>query len=380
MKKTIRILIALMVPIFLAPSLSIAKPITGNAGGQIDPQIINRFKAPWALAFITDQTLLVTTKSGQMFVVTTDGQSTAVEGLPEVFEGGQGGMGDVTPHPDFAENQFIYFSFVASHDQGKTRFARVMRAKLTVEPTPRLTNLERIWDQTPATSGRGHFSHRIVFAPKDSDQAGMMFITSGDRQELDPAQDWDSSLGKIIRLHDDGRIPQDNPFQDKGAVAKTFWTLGHRNALGISFDAKGQLWAHEMGPRHGDELNLIIKGQNYGWPLVSEGHHYSGWPIPSHDTRPEFAAPKAFWVPTIAPSGLMIYSGDEFPQWQGDAFIGGLRSQALIRVDLNNNQAVEAERFEWSKRVRDVAMAPNGHIYVLEDGNNGRLIRFTNPE
>ena len=374
-----RIILMVLMVVIAAP-MAMAKPLTGSEGSRLDPQVISRLNSPWALAFINPKEMLITTKSGQMMLLTTDGQTRQVKGVPPVFEGGQGGLGDVTPHPDFAENQLIYFSFVASNDNGKTRFARVMRGQLTTEAEPELINLEVIWDQTPARPGRGHFSHRLAFGPEGTDVEGDLFITSGDRQELTPAQDWQSSLGKIIRLRDDGRTPPDNPFQDKGELAKTFWTLGHRNALGLSFNAAGQLWAHEMGPRHGDELNLITKGNNYGWPEVSEGRHYSGTAIPSHKTRPEFTPPKAFWVPTIAPSGLIFYDGDEFPQWQGHGFIGGLKSRALILIAFDGNQAVEAERFEWAKRVRDVALAPDGSIWVIEDGNNGRLIRFTNPE
>jgi glucose/arabinose dehydrogenase len=186
-------------------------------------------------------------------------------------------------------------------------------------------------------------------------------------------------LGKIIRLYDDGSIPKDNPFQTDGALARTFWSIGHRNALGLAFDAGGQLWAHEMGPRDGDELNMIHKGANYGWPVVSEGEHYDGTHIPSHPTRPDMTPPAAFWVPTIAPSGLIFYHGDMFPEWQGHAFIGGLKSRALIRLEFKNSQPVEAERFRWSKRVREVDQSPDGAIWVLEDGADGRLIQFTRP-
>ena len=185
-----------------------------------------------------------------------------------------------------------------------------------------------------------------------------------------------SALGKIIRLNTDGTIPADNPFQDSGNLAKTFWSIGHRNLLGIDFDPDGRLWTHEMGPRHGDELNLIAKGENYGWPLVSNGDHYSGVPIPDHDTRPEFVPPKAWWTPSIAPSGLVIYDGEMFKDWMGDAFIGGLRSQALIRVDIDDDAAKEAERFSWGRRIREVEQGPSGALWVLEDGNGGRLLKL----
>ena len=155
----------------------------------------------------------------------------------------------------------------------------------------------------------------MVFSPD-----GKLFITAGERQELTPAQDFAQALGKIIRLNQDGSVPPDNPWQDRGALAKTFWSMGHRNPLGIAFDAQGRLWAHEMGPRHGDELNLIAKGKNYGWPLVSQGNHYSGERIPNHDTRPEFEPPKVFWAPAISPAGFVIYSGALFANWKGNGF------------------------------------------------------------
>jgi glucose/arabinose dehydrogenase len=204
----------------------------------------------------------------------------------------------------------------------------------------------------------------------------MLFITSGDRQKQDPAQDFDAALGKVIRLHDDGTVPSDNPWQDQGDLAKTFWTMGHRNLLGIAFDGAGRLWTHEMGPRHGDELNLIEPGGNYGWPEVSYGNHYSGRRIPDHPTRPEFVEPKAYWVPAISPSGLVIYDGAMFPDWQGDAFIGGLSSRALVHVDIDGDTAAEVERFEWNRRVREVEQGPDGALWVLED-RDGRLLKLT---
>jgi glucose/arabinose dehydrogenase len=184
----------------------------------------------------------------------------------------------------------------------------------------------------------------------------------------------------VIRIHPDGTIPADNPFQDKGPLAKTFWSLGHRNMLGIAFDEHGQLWTHEMGPRHGDEFNLTVGGDNYGWPVVSWGDHYSGVAIPDHDTRPEFNAPEVYWVPTVAPSGLIIYSGNLFPEWQGNALIGGLASKSLVRVEIEGNKAVEVERFIMGKRIREVEQDLNGAIWVLEDKEGGRLLRLTPGE
>ena len=353
--------------------------IDGSAGNSLTAKVITEFNSPWAMTFLPDESrnLLVSTKPGALWLVSEDGKKRAVGGLPKVAVGGQGGLGDVVPHPDFASNSLVYISFVASDDGGSSRGSVVVRGKLDQSGSPKLVDLETIWEQTPRMSGRGHFSHRIAFGPKGSPHEGKIFITSGDRQVQTPAQDWDMALGKIIRLNDDGSVPADNPFQSNGELAKTFWTTGHRNLLGISFDGQGRLWSHEMGPKHGDELNLIVAGENYGWPVVSNGDQYSGTEIPDHDTRPEFMAPKAYWVPSIAPSGLVIYSGSEFSEFNGDAFIGGLVSRALVRVDLDGESAKEAERFRWGKRIREVEQGPDGALWVLEDRNGGRLLKLT---
>ena len=331
------------------------------------------FDEPWAMTFLPDGTMLVTTKPGKLFHVTRDGVKTEVAGMWDVAYGGQGGLGDVVLHPDFSQNNLVYISNVETQDGGDTFRAVVWRVRFDrFGATPTLADAERIWTQRPNVSGRGHFSHRIALGPD-----GMLFITSGDRQKLTPAQDLTMSLGKIIRLYDDGRVADDNPWQTRGELAKTFWTMGHRNILGIDFDREGRLWTHEMGPRHGDELNLIVRGENYGWPVVSNGNHYSGARIPDHHTRPEFNAPKAFWVPAISPAGFVIYDGEMFPDWQGDGFIGGLSSRALIRVDISGENAREAGRFEWGKSIREIEQGPEGALWVLEDDSDARLLRLT---
>ena len=350
--------------------------ITGSANSRVSGSVMGVFQYPWAMTFIDDSHLLITTKQGQLWLYSLSGERVSVVGLPEISAAGQGGLGDIITHPDFENNQRVYLSYIASDDGGDSRYAAVISARLERKPTPKLVDHKMIWRQYPALSGAGHFSHRLVFGPDQSDFSRQLFITSGDRQRLTPAQGFDQSLGKIIRVDENGNPPDDNPFQDKGALAKYFWTMGHRNLLGIALDENGQLWSHEMGPRDGDELNLIIKGGNYGWPLVSEGDHYNGTPIPNHDTRPDFISPELFWVPTIAPSGLIFYGGDLFPEWRGNAFIGGLRSRALIRVAFVDGHPVEAERFRWSVRLREVEEGPNGELYVLEDGASGRLIRL----
>jgi glucose/arabinose dehydrogenase len=347
--------------------------IVGSTGAELQASSIAEFEEPWAMTFLPDGMLLVTTKPGILFLVAEDGTKTEVEGMWDVAYGGQGGLGDVVLHPDFATNGLVYISNVETLDQGATFGAVVTRARLERSGgAPKLANIEKIWTQEPKTSGQGHFSHRIAFGPD-----GMLFITSGERQRGVPAQRFDQGLGKVIRLNDDGSVPPDNPWQDEGELAKTYWSMGHRNLLGIAFDADGRLWTHEMGPAHGDELNHILPGENYGWPVVSNGDDYSGAPIPDHDTRPEFKAPRAYWVPAISPAGLAIYDGRMFPDWQGDGLIGGLSSQALVRVDIEGENASEAERFEWGARVREVEQGPDGALWVLEDGSGGRLLKLT---
>lgn len=372
--KEFRLTLALAAFTVLGSSAAIAGDtftISGNTGGTLQAEVIATFDQPWAMTFLPDGAMLVTTKPGKLFHVTQDGKSTEVAGMWDVAYGGQGGLGDVVLHPDFASNSLVYISYAES--DGGNNGAVVVRARLdTSGDAPALRDVERIWEQKPKVSGRGHYSHRIAFGPD-----GKLFISSGDRQKLTPAQDFDSALGKVIRLNDDGSVPPDNPWQDKGELARTFWSMGHRNLLGLAFDAEGRLWNHEMGPRHGDELNLVEPGNNYGWPVVSYGDHYSGATIPDHDTRPEFAHPKAWWVPAISPAGLTIYSGDMFPDWKGDALIGGLSSQALVRVDIDGAQAKEAARYEWGERVRETEQGPDGALWVLEDGSGGRLLRLT---
>jgi aldose sugar dehydrogenase len=334
---------------------------------------VANFNEPWAMTFLPDGRLLITEKPGRLLLTTVDGTSTVLlDNVPGLDYGGQGGLGDVILHPDFAQNQMIYLSF-AEADKNDRRGAAVARGRLQFDGAGgKVSDLEVIWRQQPKVTGRGHYSHRMAFSPD-----GYLFISSGERQKFDPAQDMRSNLGKIVRLNDDGSAPADNPFAERGGITAQIWTLGHRNLLGLAFDADGRLWNHEMGPLHGDELNLVIRGENYGYPIVSNGDHYDGTEIPDHDTRPEFAAPKAYWVPTIAPAGFIIYSGKLFPEWQGNGFIGGLASQSLIRIEFDGDQAREAERFAMGKRIREVEQGPDGAIWLLEDGKGGRLLKLT---
>lgn len=347
-----------------------------EAGLPFNVTAVASLDEPWAMTFLPNGRLLVTEKKGALLVVTRDGAiSSPIAGTPEVHYGGQGGLGDVVLHPDYASNKIIYLSFAEAGD-GNVSGAAVMRAKLALSDTGgELDDQEVIWRQEPKVRGRGHYGHRIAFS---SD--GMMYITSGDRQKFTPAQDLDQNLGKIIRLHDDGSTPASNPFAARGDITAQVWSLGHRNPLGLSFDGAGRLWSHEMGPRHGDELNLVLPGANYGWPLVSNGNHYDGRQIPKHDSSFEFVAPEESWVPAISPAGLLIYSGGLFPDWKGDAFLGGLSARALIRVRLQGDTAAEAERFDLGQRIREVEQGPDGAIWLLEDGRGkkgGRLLRLS---
>ena len=369
----ILLLLLIFMPAGNTIAASDAERKSGSAGTVLLSTKYAEFNEPWAMTFLPGSDMLVTEKRGNLLLVSADGLSKVpVDGVPKVAYGGQGGLGDVILHPEYGRNKLVYISYAEQGRFGK-RGGVVARARFNPDPAnPILNDVEVIWRQEPKVKGRGHYSHRLAFSPD-----GKLFVTSGERQKQKPAQDWSQNLGKVIRLNPDGSVPADNPFQDKGKMAKTFWSLGHRNLLGIAFDEKGRLWTHEMGPRHGDEFNLTVGGDNYGWPVVSWGDQYSGVAIPDHDTRPEFNAPEVYWVPTVAPSGLIIYNGSMFPEWQGNAFIGGLASKSLVRIKIEGDNAEEVERFAMGKRIREVEQGPDGAIWVLEDKEGGRLLRLT---
>ena len=356
-----------------------------DAGVPFEREVIADFDEPWALAFLPDGRMLVTEKKGNLFVVAQGGAKAGpVTGVPDVAYGGQGGLGDVALHPDFEKNGLVYLSYVES-GTGNTRGAAVARGVLdTGGRRPALRDVEVLWRQYPKVLGYGHYGHRLLF-----DDEGYLWISSGDRQKFTPAQDMQANLGKMIRLHDDGSVPADNPFVDylseeplvdDVAVYGEVWSLGHRNPLGIALDAEGRLWEIEMGPAGGDELNLIQRGANYGYPVVSNGDHYDGRPMPDHDTRPEFEAPKAWWTPVISPGDLMIYRGDRFADWRGDALAAGLSSQAIVRIRLGEDSAEEVARYPMGARIRSIVEGPAGDLWVLEDergSSQGRLLRLT---
>jgi glucose/arabinose dehydrogenase len=341
-----------------------------------DVEPVAQLQEPWALTFLPDGRMLITEKQGKLKLVAQDGKIEEVSGVPAVDYGGQGGLGDVVLHPRFAQNGLVYLSFVEA-GEGDVRGAALARGKLELDVRGggSLSGLQVIWRQVPKLDGRGHFSHRVAFAPD-----GLMYVSSGERQHFDPAQDMKSNLGKILRLQDDGTPAKDNPFASEGGVTAQIWSLGHRNVLGLAFDGAGKLWDIEMGPKGGDELNLVVRGANYGYPIVSNGDHYDGRDIPDHDTRPEFAAPKISWTPVISPSSLIFYSGSLFPGWEGDAFAGGLSSKALVRIEFDGEHAKEAARYGMGQRIREVEQGPDGALWLLEDqdeGSGGRLLKLT---
>ena len=279
-------------------------------------------------------------------------------------------------HPQYTSNSIVYVSYSEPGDKD-TNGAAVARAKLALDNNGggALQDFRVIWRQVPKVASRGHWGHRLAFGPD-----GKLWVTSSERQQFTPAQDMKSNLGKVVRLNDDGSVPADNPFFAQGGVTAQIWSLGHRNLLGIAFAPDGKLYAHEMGPRGGDELNIIEKGANYGYPIVSNGNHYDGRDIPDHSTRPEFKAPLVTWNPVISPAGFIIYTGKMFPDWNGDGFIGGLSSQSLVRVEFANGGAREAQRFDMGRRIREVEQGPDGAIWLLEDRRNmsgGRLLKLT---
>jgi aldose sugar dehydrogenase len=335
--------------------------------------VVADFVSPWAMTFLPDGRMLVTEKAGTLLLVSADGQSRAsVSGIPEVSSAGQGALMDVVLHPKFAQNKLVYFSFSERNAEGLKGVA-LARGTFADGAAPSLQNVEVIFRAAPYVSGDGHFSGRIAFA---SD--GHLFFTNGERQKFDPAQDPKATLGKVLRLNDDGTPAAGNPLAAQG-FHPAVWSYGHRNLLGLAFDAKGNLWEQEMGPQGGDEVNLVLPGKNYGYPKVSNGSHYGGADIPDHKPGDGFEPPKVWWNPVISPGGLIVYSGKLWPQWRGDLFIGGLSSQSLVRVDTEGTNASKGDQWSMGARIREVEEGPDGAIWLLEDGgrSQGRMLRLT---
>ena len=369
------------------------------------------FDNPWAMAFLPGSGVrltkmaLVTEKLGRLWLIdVTTGRKQDVAGVPPVLYRGQGGLLDVAVSPDFAGDGLVYLTYSEPSPLGGSGLA-LARAKLVdIATAPRLQGLTVLW-RDPGGGDGGQFGAIIAFAPDGKS----LFLSAGDRQRFTPAQDPSSPLGKILHLTLDGKPAPGNPWAGRtgaAAVAVTnpprdtesaqqvarwrvawpgpnltpaeTWSTGHRNPYGLAFDSAGRLWETEMGPRGGDELNLILPGRNYGWPLVSEGENYDGVPIPKPATRPDLEPDKLSWVPSISPTSLLIYTGDLFPEWRGSGFIGTLTGKGLIRVTFNGEQARKAEEWDMPHpRIRFVGQGPEGAIYLLEDGAGGSMLRLT---
>jgi aldose sugar dehydrogenase len=330
---------------------------------------------PWALAFLPDGSMLVTEKAkGRLRVLSARGEkSPPVEGVPEVDGRDQGGLLDVALAPDFATSQRIFLSYYEPRSGGNG--LAVVRGKLSLGGAPRLLEPKVVFRMEPTLDSTKHAGGRLVFG-----RDGLLFVTLGERSILEgrkQAQDLTSHLGKIVRITEDGAAPPDNPFVTETGARPEIWTRGHRNVLAADLDAEGRLWVVEMGPRGGDELNLIAKGRDYGWPTIGYGEEYSGAKIHERTAAPGLEQPVYYWDPVISPSSLTIYRGTLFPEWRGHFFVGGLSSKALVRLVLDGDKVVGEERLltDLGARIREVVEGPDGALYLLTDADDGVLYR-----
>lgn len=334
--------------------------------------LVTGLENPWAVAFLPDGRMLVTERAGRLRLVGPDFRldPKPIEGLPESLERGQGGLLDVAMHPQYAQNSWIYWAYNAPGPGGWG--TAMARGKLQGH---RMTQVQVLFSMLPKTRSSQHFGGRIVF-----DKAGMLYLTLGDRGDKDRAQKLDDHAGSVIRLHDDGRVPADNPFVNRAGAFPEKWTLGNRNMQGVALHPQtGELWTHEHGPQGGDEINVMRPGLNYGWPVITYGVNYGlGTRIGEGQAKPGMVQPLHKWVPSIAPSGMAFVSGSQFPQWQGDLLVGALRGQMLVRLVLDGEKVLREERLLQGRagRIRDVRMGPDGFVYLLSDGPDGAMMRL----
>ncbi|WP_460035744.1 PQQ-dependent sugar dehydrogenase [Methylothermus subterraneus] len=344
-----------------------ARTIATQTGPIQVQTVVSGLEHPWGLAFLPDGRMLVTERPGRLKIVSPGGWLEPLAGVPQVFAQGQGGLLDVALDPDFASNRRIYLAYSEPGAGGAG--TAVARARLGEKG---LEDLKVIFRQQPKASGGNHFGARLVFAPD-----GTLFVTLGERFQFDPAQDLSNHLGKIVRIRPDGSVPADNPFVGRPGARPEIWSYGHRNVQGAAIHPEtGALWASEFGPAGGDELNWVEPGKNYGWPLVSWGKHYFGLDIPDPPTRPDLAPPVYYWTPSISPSGMSFYTGELFPAWRGNLLIGGLSSQALVRLVLKGREVIAEERIPMGARIRHVRQGPDGAVYLLTDQDNGQILRL----
>jgi glucose/arabinose dehydrogenase len=347
-----------------------AEHVIDTQVGHIQVQTVaGGLEHPWGLAFLPDGHMLVTERPGRLRIVSKEGRlSEPLAGIPRVLAEGQGGLLDVALDPSFVSNRLIYLSYAEPGEGGAS--TAVARAQLG---DGALRDIQVIFRQQPKVSGPNHFGSRLVFSPD-----GKLFVTLGERFKFEPAQDLSSHLGKIVRINPDGSVPRDNPFVGRAGVKPEIWSYGHRNIQGAAIHpGSGALWVNEFGARGGDELNIPEPGRNYGWPLVSWGRHYFGKDIPDPPTRPDLAQSIYHWTPVISPSGMTFYTGEVFPAWRGNLLIGGLSSQALVRLVLDGQRVTGEERIPMGARIRDVSQGPDGAVYLLTDQSNGEILRLT---
>ncbi|WP_406664698.1 PQQ-dependent sugar dehydrogenase [Gallaecimonas sp. GXIMD1310] len=323
---------------------------------------------PWGMAFLPDGRLLISERPGRLLLFGADGMLTPITGLPQIAAGGQGGLLDVAWH-----DGWVYFSFVAPGPQAGQRATAVARARLKAH---QLDDVQILFRQVPWYSSQAHFGSRLAF-----DSKGYLYITLGDRYQLrEQAQKLDNHLGKVVRLHADGRIPEDNPFVHTPGALPAIWSYGHRNVQGAAVDRQtDQLWTHEHGPQGGDEVNIDRAGGNYGWPVVTFGEEYGGGRIGEGTQKAGMVAPLHVWVPSIAPSGMLFYHGQHFPNWQGNLLIGSLKFGFLVRLERQGQRIVAEHRLlaeQLGQRLRDIEQGPDGHLYLITDAANGRLLRL----
>ena len=335
--------------------------------------VVDGLIQPWSIAFLPGGDTLITERPGRLRIL-RQGKllPQAVEGIPTVFHSGQGGLLEVMPHPNFASNRLLYVSYSKPGVTDSDSRTALIRGRFEND---RLTQVQEIFDAV--SKGRGHYSGKIAF-----DKNGHLFLSLGDRQvppegnlEAHPAQDLSNHHGKIVRLHDDGRVPADNPFVNRAGARPEIWSYGHRNVQGLAIHPEtGDLWADEHGPQGGDELNLIQPGKNYGWPVIGYGVNYqTGLAIHGGTHRQGMEQPIRVWVPSIGISGLMIYNGDRFPQWRGNLFIGGMAGQQLSRLTLNGQRVINEETLVQQRgRIRDIRQGPDGYVYLVTDDRDGK--------
>lgn len=364
-----KILISFVTILFLSLTALGQKPTVRTDAGDIKiHKIVENLDHPWGMAFLPDGRLIFTERAGTIRILKDTVVSAPLQGAPEVWSQGQGGMMDIALHPNFEENQMIYVAFAEPGPNG-TATTALGRGKLQND---QIVDFETIFRMEPAVEGPNHFGNRIVFTSENE-----LFLTLADRFKFDPAQDLSSHLGTVVRLKEDGSASDKNPSFDEAGALKEIWSYGHRNIESAAIHPEtGNLWVAEMGPMGGDELQIAEAGKNYGWPVVSWGDNYDGSEIPKPTTRPEFEDVVIKWTPTISPSGMIFYDGDIFPEWKNSMFIGGLTSTGLVRVEVNGNQAKEVERIPLSVRVRDVEQGPDGTIWVITDEDNGKILQL----